>query len=73
MRKIVIFLIVLVLGAKIFSLERSDFDRVVDFQATIKALTTTEDLSALSGKLLLLSGTISNMVFVGTKRDNFNV
>ncbi len=73
MRKNVVFLILLVLGANLFSLERSDFDRVVDFQATIKALSTTEDLSALSGRLLLLSGTISNMVFVGTKKDNFNV
>lgn len=73
MRKTVVFLILLVLGANLFSLERSDFDRVVDFQGTIKALSNAEDLSALSGKLLLLSGTISNMVFVGTKKDNFNV
>jgi hypothetical protein len=57
------------------ALSRADFDRVVDFSITLKTLAAVADGSAPfpSGKMVVLSGTVSDVNIVNKDQASFKV
>jgi hypothetical protein len=53
--------------------DRQDFDRIADFSVTIKTLAGLPDPGRLSGRLLLLDGTIASMQFLDPAEASFAV
>ena len=58
-----------------FGLTRADFERVVDFSITLKDLAAVADGQARlqSGKLVILSGTVSDVNVIGKDEASFRV
>jgi hypothetical protein len=59
------------LGLQAF--DRQDFDRIADFSVTIKTLAALSEPGRLSGRLLLLDGTIASMQFLDPGEASFAV
>jgi hypothetical protein len=57
------------------ALSRGDFDRVVDFSVTLKTLAAVADGKALlpTGRMLLLSGTVSDVNILNKDEQGFKV
>lgn len=68
-----ILAIALVLASPLYAFDRQDFDRVVDFSVTIKTLAGLAEAGALSGRLLLLDGTVASMQFLEAGESSFAV
>jgi hypothetical protein len=58
-----ILAVALVLASPLFAFDRQDFDRIADFSVTIKTLAGLSEAGALSGRLLLLDGTVASVQF----------
>jgi hypothetical protein len=68
--------VILLLGAVVLpALSRGDFDRVVDFSITLKTLAAVADGKAPlpTGKMLLLSGTVSDVNILNKDAQGFKV
>ena len=68
--------ILIILPGALHSLDRKDFDAIVDFSITIKTLNLhgeTDPSFLDTDKLLLLNGTVSSISFVNPKQENFVV
>ncbi len=68
--------VILLLGAVVLpALSRGDFDRVVDFSVTLKTLAAVADGKAPlpTGKMLLLSGTVSDVNILNKDAQGFKV
>jgi hypothetical protein len=59
------------LGLQAF--DRQDFDRIADFSVTIKTLAELKEPGRLSGRLLLLDGTVASMQFLDPEEASFAV
>ncbi len=59
----------------VFSISKKDFDRVVDFNATIDSLSVAleKNLSVDREKIYVLNGTVSSVTIVNRKRANYEV
>lgn len=72
-----VILLSILIQPSIFSFDQDDFDRIVDFSVTIKTLnqiTGADTPSFLNEqKLLLLNGTVTNISFINSKKENFKV
>jgi len=58
-----ILAVALVLASPLCAFDRQDFDRIADFSVTIKTLAGLSEAGALSGRLLLLDGTVASVQF----------
>ena len=68
--------VILLLGAVVLpALSRGDFDRVVDFSVTLKTLAAVADGRAPlpSGRMLVLSGTVSDVNILNKDEQGFKV
>jgi hypothetical protein len=63
----------LLLSSPLYAFDRQDFDRVADFSVTIKTLAGLSEPGALSGRLLLLDGTVASMQFLDPEEASFVV
>lgn len=68
-----ILAVALVLASPLFAFDRQDFDRIADFSVTIKTLAGLSEAGALSGRLLLLDGTVASMQFPEAAESPFAV
>ncbi len=67
--------LLLVCSSFLPALSRADFDRVVDFSVTLKTLAAAADGKAPlpSGRMLLLSGTVSDVSILDKDEGSFRV
>ena len=68
--------VILLSGAVVLpALSRGDFDRVVDFSVTLKTLAAVADGRAPlpTGRMLLLSGTVSDVTILNRDEQGFKV
>ena len=63
----------LLLSAPLYAFDRQDFDRIADFSVTIKTLAGLSEPGRLSGRLLLLDGTVASMQFLDPEQATFAV
>ncbi len=63
----------LLLASPLYAFDRQDFDRIADFSVTIKTLAGLTDPGRLSGRLLLLDGTVASMQFLDPEEATFAV
>jgi hypothetical protein len=63
----------LLLASPLYAYDRQDFDRIADFSVTIKTLAGLPAPGALSGRLLLLDGTVASMQFLDPEEASFAV
>ncbi len=71
-----LFTIFITLPQTLYSLDRKDFDSIVDFSVTIKTLSLygkTDPSYIHTDKLFLLNGSVSGISFVDPKKENFAV
>ena len=68
-----ILAVALVLVSPLYAFDRQDFDRIVDFSVTIKTLAGLSEPGGLSGRLLLLDGTVASMQFLDPEEASFAV
>ena len=68
-----ILAVALVLISPLCAFDRQDFDRIVDFSVTIKTLAGLSEPGGLSGRLLLLDGTVASMQFLDPEEASFAV
>ncbi len=71
----VLILFVVIPLSPAFSISKKDFDRVVDFNATIDTLgmALKKNLNVDKDKVYILNGTVSNVTVINRKRDNYEV
>ncbi len=63
----------LLLASPLYAFDRQDFDRIADFAVTIKTLAGLSEPGRLSGRLLLLDGTVASMQFLDPEEASFAV
>ncbi len=63
----------LLLSSPLYAFDRQDFDRITDFAVTIKTLAGMSEPGRLSGRLLLLDGTVASMQFLDPEEASFAV
>ena len=68
-----VLVIALLLASPLYAYDRQDFDRIADFSVTIKTLAGLSEAGSLSGRLLLLDGTVSAMQFLDAAEASFAV
>jgi hypothetical protein len=68
-----ILAVALLLASPLYAFDRQDFDRIVDFSVTIKTLAGLSEAGGLSGRLLLLDGTVASMQFLDPAENSFAV
>jgi hypothetical protein len=77
MRTALILLMAAALVAPLAAYDREDFDRIVDFAATVKTLDGLSAAQArergLTGRLLLLDGTVAALRFLDPEEASFTV
>ena len=77
MRTGLILLLAAALTGPLAAYDRKDFDRVVDFAATVKTLDGLSAAQAreqgLLGRLLLLDGTVASLQFLDPEEASFSV
>ena len=71
----VAFALLLLIPVVLPAATRADFDRVADFSVTLKTLAAAAEGKAPlpTGKMILLSGTVSNVTIINKDEANFKV
>jgi hypothetical protein len=68
-----ILAVALLLASPLYAFDRQDFDRIADFSVTIKTLAGLSEPGRLSGRLLLLDGTVASLQFLDPEEASFAV